>query len=158
MARNDEPALHFVFLQGMPSPFFTRIGRQLADLGCRVTGINLCFGDQLFWRGPARVNYRGRLADWPDFLRRFLQGENVTDIVLLGEQRHYHKEAVKIAQSCGVRVTVTDYGYLRPDWITLERDGMGGNSCFPKDPEEIRRLATDVPLPEKNRQYLDRVS
>lgn len=147
--------LHFLFMQGMPSSFFDRIGHTLADHGCRVTGVSLCFGDRLFWRGEECVNYRGRQKDWPGFLRRFLQSEKVTDIVLLGEQRRYHKEAVAIAKACGVRVTVTDYGYLRPDWITLERDGMGGNSRFPKDPLEIQRLAEGVPMPDGEQRYRD---
>ena len=32
-------------------------------------------------------------------------------------------------------VAVTDFGYLRPDWIVLERDGMGAESRFPRDPD-----------------------
>lgn len=154
-AENSRQALHFVFLQGMPSPFFSRIGQILANMGCRVTGVNFCFGDQWFWRGPARVNYRGRLADWPRFLERYFRDENVTDIVLLGEQRSYHKLAVETAHACGVRVTVTDFGYLRPDWITLEQDGMSGNSRFPKDPATIRSLAAGVPPVDDQRRYSD---
>ena len=56
--------------------------------------------------------------------------------------------AIEAAKARGVAVIVTDYGYLRPDWITLERDGMGGNSLFPRDPAEIRRLAKGLSLPE----------
>lgn len=147
--------LHFVFLQGMPSAFFTRIGARLCDAGCRVTGINLCFGDWLFWKGANTVNYRGSLADWPAFLGHFLSSNGVTDIVLLGEQRNYHRQAVALAQAQGVRVTVTDFGYLRPDWITLERDGMGGNSRFPRDSREIQALARQLPRPDLARRFSD---
>ncbi|WP_434782159.1 capsular polysaccharide export protein, LipB/KpsS family [Ferrovum myxofaciens] len=122
---------HFVFLQGMPSPFFSRIARQLKQRGARVSGINFCVGDWLFWRGGEATHYRGSLAQWSDFFHRYCQSKTVTDLVLLGEQRRYHKEAVAVAKTLGVRVTVTDFGYLRPDWITLEQDGMGGNSRFP---------------------------
>jgi capsular polysaccharide export protein len=147
--------LHFVFLQGMPSPFFSRIGARLTAAGCRVTGINLCFGDWFFWRGANTVNYRGSLADWPAFLDEFCVVNAVTDIVLLGEQRNYHQRAVSVAHARGVRVTVTDFGYLRPDWITLERDGMGGNSRFPKTREAIASLALHLPPPDLARRYAD---
>lgn len=124
---------HFVFLQGMPCAFFRRLGASLREQGCRVTRINLSFGDWLFWRGADSIAYRGRYRDWPAFLAAFMAREAVTDLVLLGEQRRYHKEAVRLAQERGIAVTVSDFGYLRPDWVALERDGMGGDSHFPGD-------------------------
>lgn len=146
---------HFVFLQGMPSPFFRQLGALLAHRGHRVTRINLCVGDWLFWRGHNTIAYRGRYADWPLFIANFLDENGVTDLVLLGEQRRYHKEAVSIAQERGVRVTVNDFGYLRPDWITLERDGMGGNSRFPRDPQEIIKRGANLVAADPAQQYKD---
>lgn len=146
---------HFVFLQGMPSAFFSRIGRELRRRGARVSGINFCAGDWLFWRGGEVLNYRGSLAQWSSFFRRYCQAEGVTDLVLLGEQRRYHKEAVAIAKTLDVRVSVTDFGYLRPDWITLERDGMGGNSHFPRTPERVAGLAHGVAEPDLTESYRD---
>ena len=146
---------HFVFLQGMPSPFFRRIGEALEKCGCRVTRINFCVGDWFFWHGRNTLGYRGRAADWGRFVADFFERNDVTDLVLLGEQRRYHKEAVELAQARGIRVSVTDFGYLRPDWITLERDGMGGNSRFPRDAQEIRRRAADVGRADLARRYAD---
>ncbi|MFA5121356.1 capsule biosynthesis protein [Zavarzinia sp.] len=148
-------AKHFVFLQGMPSPFFTRIGNDLAARGHRVTGVNLCFGDWYFWKGPAAINYRGTRRGWPAFIGRLFEREGVTDLVLLGEQRAYHKVAIAEAKKRGVRVTVTDFGYLRPDWVTLEADGMGGNSLFPRDLATIRRLAEGAPVPRPGSRFAD---
>lgn len=149
------PDLHFLFLQGLPSPFFSRIARKLTSLGCKATGINLCVGDQLFWHGQNTVNYRGRISEWPNFIANFLDDNGITDIVLLGEQRSYHKVAIEAAKERNIRVTVTDFGYLRPDWITLERDGMGGNSRFPKNPETILNLVSDLPQVDLTRRYTD---
>ena len=42
----------------------------------------------------------------------------------------------------------TDLGYVRPDWITFEYDGMTTYSRFPRDPAEIRALAAEFPEPE----------
>ncbi len=153
MTSEVHPELHFLFLQGLPSPFFSRVGNRLSGLGCRVTGINLCVGDQLFWRGANTVNYRGRLADWPDYIARFLDAHGVTDIVLVGEQRSYHRHAIEMAKARNIRVTVTDFGYLRPDWMVFERNGMGGDSLFPKDPAKI--LALTAPRADLTQRYTD---
>ena len=42
----------------------------------------------------------------------------------------------------------TDLGYVRPDWLTLEYDGMTTYSRFPRDPAAIRALAAEFPEPE----------
>ncbi len=149
------PREHIVFLQGMPSPFFRRVGHCLAKHGWRVTRINLSPGDWLFWHDTYSRNYRGRYADWPWYIRELFQKEQVTDLMLLGEQRRYHKEAVAIALELGIRVTVTDFGYLRPDWITLERNGMSGQSLFPRDPERIRTLARQAVVFDWQSRFVD---
>ena len=149
---------HFVFLQGMPSPFFRRVGEELSNRNCRVTRFNFCIGDWLFWSGPLTLSYRGGRAHWPEFIGEFFDKNGVTDLVLLGEQRKYHKEAVIVAQKRGIRVVANDFGYLRPDWITLERDGMGGNSQFPRVPEEILRRNAAVPVINLAQRYQDSAS
>lgn len=149
------PRRAFLFLQGPISPFFSRIARGLVALGHQAHGINLSIGDQLFWRGPNRVNYRGRLRDWPAFIETFMDRHGITDLVLLGEQRDYHRIAIQAAKARGIQVTVTDFGYLRPDWITLERDGMSAHSLFPRDPRAILDLAARAPEADFTRHYHD---
>jgi capsular polysaccharide export protein len=137
----------FLFLQGPISPFFAEVASGLAALGHGIHRINLNLGDRLLWRGaPGRVeDYRGRPADWPAHVTAYLDTHGVTDVVLLGEQRDYHRAAIAAAAPRGIAVTVTDFGYFRPDWITLERDGMGGDSRFPHTPAAIRALAAGMP-------------
>lgn len=50
--------------------------------------------------------------------------------------------------SRGIAVLVTDLGYVRPDWLTLEQDGMTTASRFPRDPETIRTLAAKFAEPD----------
>lgn len=145
----------FLFLQGPISPFFSKIGTALAAQGHVVHGINFSIGDQLFWRGPNRHNYRGRLRDWPTFVGDFLDRHGITDLILLGEQRDYHKLAIQAAKQRGIAVSVTDFGYLRPDWITFEKDGMSAHSLFPRDPTAILELARQAPAADFSRHYHD---
>ncbi len=146
---------HAVFLQGMPSSFFRRVGECLAGQGWRVTRINLSAGDWLFWHDARAASYRGRPGDWPAHLRRFFLEQAVTDLVLLGAYRHYHREAVALARELGIRVTVTDFGYFRPDWILLERLGPAGVPEFPRDPERLRGLARGGPAPDLAPRFAD---
>ena len=146
---------HVLFLQGMPSLFFYRIAQKLENHGCRATRINLCAGDRLFWTGENALDYRGTLANWPDFIRSFMRTQDVSDLVLLGEHRRYHREAVDIALEMGVKVTVTDFGYIRPDWVTWERNGMSGSSLFPRDPAVIRAMAADAPEVDWQPRFFD---
>ncbi len=145
----------FLFLQGPITPYFARVADALEARGHRCLRVNLCFGDWMFWRRAGGVNFRGTRETWPAFIADLIDREGVTDLMLLGEQRYYHKVAVAAAKARGLNVTVTDFGYLRPDWITLERDGMSGDSCFPKDPEAVLALAAQAPEPDLVPRYRD---
>lgn len=146
---------HVVFLQGMPSPFYRQIARHLKAAGWRVTRINLCTGDWLFWHGEDARAYRGRRSHWPQFIERFYREHAVTHLVLLGENRRYHQQAVQLARDCGIEVVVNDFGYIRPDWITFERNGMSGGSLFPRDPHVIRALAAQLPEVDWTPRFAD---
>ncbi len=151
----DPPGRRFLFLQGPISPFFAEVAAGLRRLGHDTRRINLCLGDRLFWRGPGATDFTGRPDAWPGFLGAFLDRERITDLILIGEQRPYHKAAIALARARGIAVIVTDFGYLRPDWVVLERDGMGPESRFPRDPEAIRALAATCPEPDLATHHRD---
>ncbi|MEO0635374.1 MAG: capsular biosynthesis protein [Pseudomonadota bacterium] len=133
----------FLFLQGPVGGFFPRLASGLAAEGHKALRINLNTGDWVFWRVGGATNYKGSLEDWPAFLADFLDRHGVTDILLLGEQRPYHKVAVALAKERNIQVAVTDFGYLRPDWITFEPFGMNAASRLTRDPEELREIARE---------------
>jgi capsular polysaccharide export protein len=145
----------FLFLQGPISPYFADVAAGLRALGHTTHRINFCLGDRLFWHGPGAVDFHGRLGEWPDVVAAFLDRHRITDLVLLGEQRPYHKPAIAAAQARGIAVTVTDFGYLRPDWVVLECDGMGAESRFPRDPAGILTLAAQCPEPDLREHHRD---
>lgn len=142
----------FLFLQGPISSFFGRLGRALIARGHRVHRINLHAGDWLFWRLPA-THFRGRFEDWRAFVAAELERHQVTDLVLHGDRRPYHIVAAEEARARGIAVIATDLGYVRPDWITLEYDGMTTYSRFPRDPAAIRALAAKLPEPQLEQRF-----
>jgi capsular polysaccharide export protein len=135
---------HFLFLQGMQSSFFKRVGDNLTAKNCRVSRINFCLGDWIFWSGKNSVSFRGRISDWKDYIDSFLDANGVTDIILVGEQRKYHDAAIIAAKERGVRVVATDFGYLRPDWIAIELNGMNGSSLLPRNIEQIHQINNNL--------------
>ncbi|WP_438753733.1 capsule biosynthesis protein [Pararhizobium sp. O133] len=144
----------FLFLQGPSSPIFTKIADRLEALGHLCLRINLNPGDQIFWRRRGGHNYRGRGGDaWRTYLAVFMDEHAVTDLVLLGEERDYHRVAVEIAKTRSLDIFVIEMGYLRPDWLTLERGGMSSNSHFPADPNVIIEAARALPEPCWKRRH-----
>jgi capsular polysaccharide export protein len=150
----------FLFLQGPPGPFFRQLGQELESRGAQVLRINFNGGDAYDWRDDRRQGvagsgvgrptaYRGRYANWTLFIDRFLRDHRVTDLVLFGDCRPIHIAAHQMARLRGIRVHVFEEGYIRPDWLTLERDGVNGRSSLPRDPARLLREAEGLELPPK---------
>lgn len=141
------PKRAFLFLQGPPGPFFGMLGDQLRARGCAVHRINLNGGDRRDWP-TGGVDYRGRMARWPIYIDRFLREHHITDIMLYGDCRPMHLAAHGIAKLRGVNIHVLEEGYIRPDWMTLEPDGVNGRSRLSRDPDwfvEQARLLPELP-------------
>src|SRR5271156_6674870 len=135
----------FLFLQGMATQFFAKLGAALAKKGHDVHWINFNGGGRLFWLRPGGVDFRKDIKAWPQFLEDRLIEWGVTDIILFGDCRPLHREAVRGASLRGIQVFVVDEGYIRPNWVTMERGGVNGNSPLPRDPDWYRNAAIDTP-------------
>jgi len=142
------PARHFLFLQGMPGPFFRRLARRLRENGARTSRVNFNGGDVLDWLGGEARAYRGRPEDWSAWLADHLDRTDVTDIVVFGDCRDAHRAARLVADRRGLRFHVFEEGYLRPDHVTLERGGVNGHSSFPRSLRAIDLLATRLGAPD----------
>lgn len=146
-----------LFLQGPASPFLRRVADRVIEAGHAVRHVAFCLGDLVFWRlitgqhfgrrrpAPPSIFWKGGLSEWPTFLERLIDREGVTDVVMLGDGRPVHAAAIPAARGKGVRVHVLEHGYLRPDWLTLEPDGMSGRSRMPRDPAVILAMADGAP-------------
>lgn len=135
----------FLFLQGVSSPFFPRLADQLRADGHRVFKINFNAGDLAYWGLRQSWNYRGELSGLTDFLDDKYRRFAITDQVLFGDRRPVHRAAVDRAAALGVRTHVFEEGYLRPHWVTLEREGVNGHSLLPRDPDWFRSVGGGLP-------------
>lgn len=123
-----------LLLQGPVGPFFSRLAKDLKTVGATVQSINFNAGDWLF--NPSGVNYRGTMEDWPAWLAARLREWRIDLVFLFGDCRPVHKAAHGVAKSLGIEVGVFEEGYIRPDFVTLERDGVNGNSTLPRSAED----------------------
>lgn len=145
---SSRPEKVFLFLQGHPSHFGRKLADELERIGHKVLKINFCAGDTLYWFGRKNVAYRGRINRWPGFLRGFARKNQVTDIVYYGDQLPYHRIARQIGGELGIGTFAYEFGYLRPDWITLEHGGLSAYSHFPENPDTIRTIARQFGKPD----------
>lgn len=146
------PTRRALLLQGPPGRFWPALGRALVAAGVETRRVRVCAADALFWPaaglglGPgARAipvhDFRGGFADWPAWIESLIRANAITDVLYYADRQPYHRAAAEAARRCGARAWTIENGYLRPDWITMERDGMGAHSRFPTDPARIRALA-----------------
>ncbi|MBO9467720.1 capsular biosynthesis protein [Tropicibacter sp. R15_0] len=123
----------FLFLQGPHGPFFHRLGAMLRKTGADVWRVGFNAGDRAFWfHSASYIPFRDTQDKWADVFTRLIEQKQVTDIVLYGDVRGIHAEAVKIAEGRGLCVHVFEEGYMRPYWVTYERGGSNGHSRLMK--------------------------
>ncbi len=147
------PSRMFLFLQGPHGPFFGALARALLRTGAGVWRVGFNAGDGAFWpKAAAYIPYRGALQDWPKAVETLFAERGITDIVLYGDTRPVHAMAIAAARRRGITVHVFEEGYMRPYWVTYEREGSNGHSRLMrltvKDMQAaLARAGLDTPLP-----------
>lgn len=134
-----------LLLQGPIGPFFSRFGDDLAARGFAVTKINFNGGDRFFYRRSGAIDYTGKLEDWEYWLERLMINRNIGRIYLFGDCRAYHRIAREVAARLDIRVFVFEEGYIRPNFITLEENGVNGHSTMMKGNLKINTVAPELP-------------
>lgn len=144
----------FLFLQGVCSPFYPRLGQRLAAAGHRVVKVHFNGGDTLYWKrgsGPVHA-FRAPQHELPAFIESLWERYGITDQIVFGDRRPVHRPAIEAAPAQGIRTHVFEEGYFRPFWITLEREGVNGHSLLPRDPSwflETGRRLPELPAPRR---------
>ncbi|MCI4662903.1 MAG: capsule biosynthesis protein CapA [Neomegalonema sp.] len=136
-ATTPSQARVFCFLQGPHGSFFPELAEALQHLGHYCFRIGFNISDEVEWANAAQyVPFRDPIELWPAAVRAIFLRSSVTDLVLYGDARPYHRMAIEAARESGIRVHFFEEGYLRPFWITYEREGVNGSS-------ELMKIALD---------------
>jgi capsule polysaccharide modification protein KpsS len=126
-------------------PYFARLAEDLRRGGATTTKVNFNAGDALFYRGSDVISFRDRMELWPARARELMVERQIDAVFIFGDQRPIHIPAIKIARELGIAVWVFEEGYLRPNYVTVERDGVNGNSTMPRDPDYYRAAVSRLP-------------
>jgi capsular polysaccharide export protein len=149
----------FLFLQGPHGPFFGHLGRMLRAAGAKTWRVGFNKGDEAFWPDDASyLPYTEAGEHWPDRVAALLDEKAITDLVLYGDTRPIHAEAIAAARARGLTVHVFEEGYLRPYWVTYERGGANGHSRIMDLSVEQMRAALaglDLDLPDAPAKWGD---
>ena len=117
-----------LLLQGPLGCFYDRLTGWLQTGGAQVSRIVFQGGDKYDCRALRPITYRGTLEAWPAFFAGQIEQLRIDCVVLFGQSRRYHEEAISIAKATGIHVIVLEEGYFRPGYITMELDGVNGYS------------------------------
>ena len=137
-----------LLLQGPVGPFFRRLAKDLSLAGAKVFKVNFNGGD-LFFFPTGAISYRGPMEEWPAYFEELLDSLSIDTVLLFGDCRPIHQAAIEIVNRKGIDLGVFELGYIRPDYVTLERSGVNGHSRLPRNPSFYLNYAcriTDEPL------------
>jgi capsular polysaccharide export protein len=136
-----------LLLQGPVGPFFNRLAGLLKEKGIKTYKVNFNAGDWVYYPS-AHLNYQGSLEAWPSTLAGLLDDLGIDSVTVFGDCRAYHSAAREICKAKGIPFLVFEEGYLRPDYITLEQQGVNGFSTVPRSPSAFDAYPEAYPEPE----------
>ncbi|WP_454742851.1 capsule biosynthesis protein [Cupriavidus necator] len=142
---------HVLLLQGPNGPFFARLRDYLESAGRRVSKVNFNGGDDLFYRRGTIERFTQPMPAWEVFLRKLLVERRVDAIVVFGNSRRHHRIAARLAKEMGIAFWVFEEGYVRPNYVTLEADGVNADS--PIATWELNALCPNPPQPAQRRNF-----
>lgn len=126
-------AEHILLLQGPLGSFFQNFSHWLNNQNIRVSKINFNGGDWFYSRHINSFNFNEPLANFYVWLDEIVKVNQIDAIVCFGDCRPQHQIAKQVCESLDIDFFVFEEGYIRPDYITFEYQGVNGNSSWSHD-------------------------
>jgi capsular polysaccharide export protein len=143
----------FLFIGAPFGPFFRRLGREIEASGGEAYRTVCEGGEYLETPAHSRIIYRHRDGDWKRFIRGVVRRKKIDAIITFNDTLPRNRGALEVAEEFGLHSFVLENGYLRPHWVTLERDGVNGFSRLPRDPEVYLEARQGAVEPVDSRQF-----
>ncbi|HDR0840880.1 TPA: capsule biosynthesis protein, partial [Pasteurella multocida] len=144
-----EISKNILLLQGPIGAFFMEFSLWLQQHNKTVFKLNLNKGDDFFYSSKRKntFEYTDSLDYFFDYLNAFCADNRIDSIVCFGDNRKYHQYAKKVAKQLNISFWVFEEGYFRPDYVTLEKNGVNDFSTLPRDANFFLKQALHCPLP-----------
>ena len=124
---------NILLLQGPMGSFFNTLDQIFTRHGARTFRIGLNAGDAYFADADHFTPYKDTPQQWECFIEEFYRTHAIDMLFVFGDCRFYQEKAIQKAQEAGVTVFVFEEGYIRPDFITLEQEGVNKHSSLPRE-------------------------
>ncbi|MDO4997482.1 MAG: capsule polysaccharide modification protein [Neisseria sp.] len=132
--RMANTAERFLLLQGPLGGFFTDLAHWLKQQGKQVFKLNFNHGDEHDYHLSENTHtYCDIYPNFPDFLANFVQTHGIQAIVCFGDTRPYHRVAKLYCQQNDIAFWAFEEGYFRPNFVTLEQNGVNAFSTLPRN-------------------------
>lgn len=123
--------------------FGPALARVLEKRGAEVGRMIFNAGDALNWPRRGGIVFRETPNVWAREIHQRLAG--FTDVIIFGEGGSYNRAVLSAAETLSARVWVLENGYFRPDWITVERNGVNASSALPRFRDAYPDPAPELP-------------
>jgi capsular polysaccharide export protein len=124
---------NILLLQGPMGNFFNTLDHKFMHFGANTFRIGLNAGDEFFADANHYTPFKGKVDEWNSFIFHFYKEHSIDMIFSLGDCRFYQSEAIKVAKKNNIEVFIFEEGYIRPNFITLEKNGVNANSSLPRE-------------------------
>ena len=140
-----------LLLQGPMGGFFSKFSQWLNDQGIQSFKVNFNGGDAYFSKGiDLSFSYTGAPEEFSTWIGNFIENHDIDAIVCFGDCRYYHQVAKKVSVKKSIRFFAFEEGYIRPNYVTFEENGVNFYSNF------LSHLKLDQNIhTEKNTDLLD---
>lgn len=123
-----------LLLQGPVGNFFSQLHDYLIKNQAEIiVKVNFNAGDDFYYRHDNIVRFKRPLHELFDFYQKLMKKHHFESVYLFGDCREIHKIAIDFFGLHGVKIYVFEEGYLRPNFITLEQNGVNARSNLPRN-------------------------
>ena len=123
-----------LFISAPFGPFFRHSVKTLTERGFTVWRVVWEGGDLIQTPRRNQIIFTGGDTE-ETFLRRVLAEKHITAVITYNDTGRRNQLAIRLAKELKLRRYILENGYLRPHWITFDREGVNGYSKLPRDPE-----------------------
>ncbi len=148
-----------LFLVGPIGTFFARLSRYLEDNQVRTYKILFPLHEYGFSKSKI-IKYDQDIGKFKQFLSKTIINYEIKHIFMYGNVLIPHKQALELVKELNVKginvkTHIFELGYLRPNFVTLENEGINYNSSLIRSREFYLKQDpySILPLPKKHARF-----
>ncbi|WP_122894025.1 capsule biosynthesis protein [Arcobacter peruensis] len=126
---------NILLLQGPMGSYFNTLDKRFSNDGANTYRIGFNAGDEYFAQANHYTGYKDVKENWNNFIYEYFIKYKINKLFVFGDCRFYQSTAIKVAKENNIEIYVFEEGYIRPNFITLEKHGVNANSIQPKNRE-----------------------